>query len=228
MSSKGQKFAVPVKDLSECIEVRSPWLHLCAEQPRKSLLPGRSESNQDLSGNRPNRNENAHDFSRCESNSARFRFVSDIVMHAAEKCDPMHNEPLKRSLQINLQRIFNREYDPAVFNLRYSVRETQSPAAYLLLAEAYAQAGQTELALATLDVLQCVEPDRSDAEMMKSFLVPDNDNCAKEKKCFQAAVKPRMPLRTARNTLAGIFISPERACKTVCPPTGKAEIKRDR
>jgi hypothetical protein len=107
---------------------------------------------------------------QAESDAARFRFVSDFVLYAAKRCDPLHGAPLQRSLRLNLDRIVNRNYGQAVCNLRSSVRETQSAAAYLLLAEAYAQSGQTEMALATLDVLQCVEPDRAEAEIMKRFL----------------------------------------------------------
>ena len=106
-----------------------------------------------------------------DNHHARFSFVSNCVMHAAKRCIPENNGPLKRSLQMNLWRIFRQEYTPAVCDLCCAIRETQSSAAYLLLAEAYAQAGQTEMAMATLDVLQCVKPDRSDAETMKRFLV---------------------------------------------------------
>jgi hypothetical protein len=106
----------------------------------------------------------------------RFRLVSDFVQRAIAECDPVHSKMLKRSLQTNLQRMFNRKYTQAVCDLRNSVRETQSPAAYLLLAEAYAQSGQPELALATLDVLRCVHPTRSEAEIMKRLLLQNNGN----------------------------------------------------
>jgi hypothetical protein len=134
-----------------------------------------------------------------EPDSERFRFVSDFIRYTAERCNPEHDSSLKQSLQIGLQHIINKEYRPAVCSLRCSVRETQSVAAYLLLAEAYAQSGQTEMALATLDVLRCVKPDRSEAEMMKEFLRQEEDN----KKSFRTVVRTRMALRAERNELTG-------------------------
>jgi Tfp pilus assembly protein PilF len=115
---------------------------------------------------------------KTESDGDRFRFVSDFVSHAVERSDPMHGERAKRLFQLNLQQIINQEYAPAISSLRLSIRETQSTAAYLLLAEAYAQSGQTELALATLDVLRCVELDRAEAEIMKEFLLREHGDCA--------------------------------------------------
>lgn len=116
-------------------------------------------------------------------NSERFRFVSDFVEHTANQFDPPPGRLLKQLLQSYLQQIINQEYRSVIPSLCHWIRETQSSVAYLLLAEAYAQTGRTELALATLDVLSCVEPDRSEAERMKHFLLQENCDCAEITLC---------------------------------------------
>ena len=51
-----------------------------------------------------------------------------------------------------------------------AIRETQAPAAYLLLSEAYLRSGDADMAMITLDVLRCVEPDYPETDLMKKLL----------------------------------------------------------
>ena len=134
---------------------------------------------------------------KSRSEDQRFDFVSSFVADAVNRSDLSLGEVWKWSLQIDIQRIINQEFELAISSLCQSVRETQCAAAYLLLAEAYAQSGQIEMALMTLDVLKYVDSDLPEAEMMKGFLLREKGDYAEARKCLQAAVRARPALRIA-------------------------------
>jgi predicted Zn-dependent protease len=127
----------------------------------------------------------------------RFDFVSEFVGRAMSASDLPNGDLLEWSLQTALRQIAGREYDLAISSLCQSVRDTQSAAAYLLLAEAYAQAGQAEMALVTLDVLEYVDPDLPEADMMKGFLLREKGDYEEARKRFRAAVQARPSLYAA-------------------------------
>lgn len=94
-------------------------------------------------------------------------------------------EFLPRLFQMNLQQTVDEGRAQIISNLWQSAREAQTTDAYLLLAEACAQAGLTEMALATLDVLSCVEPDRPEAERMKESIRIKNVERAQIKEALE-------------------------------------------
>lgn len=128
---------------------------------------------------------------KTQPSGGRFGFVSDFVGRVVNESDSAPGELLKWSLHVDLQRVINQEYELAISSLCHSVRETQSSAAFLLLAEAYAQVGEVEMAVVTIDVLRCVDPNLPEAEMMKGFLLREKGDHAEARRCFQATVRAR-------------------------------------
>lgn len=108
----------------------------------------------------------------------RIRLVSNAIARTDNRLGASENAFLKYSLQMDLRRILNKQYDAAISSLIRAIRETQAPAAYLLLSEAYLRSGDTDMALITLDVLKCVEHDFPEADLMKKLLCMESPDYA--------------------------------------------------
>lgn len=108
---------------------------------------------------------------------------------------------LECALEMDVERILKREYDAAISSLCQCVRETQSPAAYLLLVEAYARSEQSELALVTLDVLSYVEPEMVEAQLVKGYVLRETGRSADARQCFERAAVARPSSRAAWRAL---------------------------
>ena len=98
-------------------------------------------------------------------------------------------------LQMDLGRIRSGNYDDAVSSLTQLIRETQSPAAYLLLAEARVRMGQGDLAMVTLDVLGYVEPQFVEARLVKGLILCEQGAMTEAREALQSVfrVKPSIP-----------------------------------
>ena len=115
---------------------------------------------------------------RLTPDDERIRLVSNAIARTDNQLGASENAFLKYSLQMDLRRILNKQYDAAISSLIRSIRETQAPAAYLLLSEAYLRSGDADMAMITLDVLRCVEPDYPEADLMKKLLFMESRDYA--------------------------------------------------
>jgi tetratricopeptide (TPR) repeat protein len=136
----------------------------------------------------------------------RLDFVSEFVGRAVNTSDSSKGDLLEWSLQTALRQIARREYDLAISSLCQSVRETQSVAAYLLLAEAYLRDRQIEMALVTLDVLEYVESGLPEAKVMKGFVLREKGDHEESRKYFCAAVSANPSLRLAWKMLIDLAL----------------------
>lgn len=143
---------------------------------------------------------------RSRSDDSRFEFVSQFVGRTVIESRSSNGDLLEWSLQTALRQIANREYEFAISSLCQSIRETQSVAAYLLLAEAYLRDGQIEMAMVTLDVLEYVEPDLPEANLMKGFALRDKGDPDGARKCFRSAVATQPAMRVAWKELIDMAI----------------------
>ena len=134
---------------------------------------------------------------KSRADDKRLDIVSEFVGRAVSDSNMSNGDLLEWSMQTALRQIANREYDLAISSLCQSVRETQSVAAYLLLAEAYLRAGQIEMALVTLNVLEYVDPGLPEAQLMKGFVLREKGDNEESRKCFRAAVATEPSMRAA-------------------------------
>jgi predicted Zn-dependent protease len=127
--------------------------------------------------------------------SERLAFVEACVDQCAD-AKVLTRSTLWNLLQMDLGRIRSGNYADAVSSLCHLIRETQSPAAYILLTEARARMGQSDLALVTLDVLGYVEPGYVEARLMRGLILCEQGTMTEAREALQSVfrVKPSIPL----------------------------------
>lgn len=111
---------------------------------------------------------------------------------------------LRHLLQMDLERVLAGECGTAISSLNQLIRDTQSPVAYLLLAEAQLRDGQHGMALVTLDVLSYLRPDFPEGLVVKGLLQWEYGSSTEGEASLHAAIETDPSLELAWRSLIGI------------------------
>ena len=89
-------------------------------------------------------------------------------------------------------------------SLNWLIGQTQSPAAYMLLAEAHVRQGDIGLALTTLDVLSYMEPGFTEGVLMRGLVECEYGTAAEARSTLRAVVESRPSFLAAWKALIAL------------------------
>jgi hypothetical protein len=132
-----------------------------------------------------------------------------IVSSCVQQCPTLPGPGgirLRESLRRDLELIQRGRCQMAIDHLNEIIPGTQSPVAYLLLAEAYLRDGEPTLALATLDILSYVEPGFTEGALLRGLVECEHGTAADARTTLRAVVESRPSFLVAWKALIAVAI----------------------